>query len=191
MKTCIVRAVLKSANILNFFREKTSTIFKRVYEILSFIIAPRIYVFFEEYSLPFQLFSLKMERVLIAKPTIIYSADEFVFFPNIPFKTYAEILAYNKRIPLSILSMEILDENDIAVKDLTNFVEKLRYISLPSLEVPTISNIISAWCVTHCIPLNRNRFTVRYVRANGDEVKTSLIDMTPIDDEINESDSDE
>jgi hypothetical protein len=79
--------------------------------------------------------------------------------------------------------MEIIDDNERCVKDLTDFIEKLRYIHIPNMEVPTISNIIAAWCVTNSLPLNRKDYSVRYIRSNGDEIITSLIDMTPIDED--------
>ena len=54
------------------------------------------------------------------------------------------------------------------------------------MEVPTVSNIVAAWCVTNSLVLNRKDYSVRYIRSNGDEVITSLIDMTPIDEDTDD-----
>jgi hypothetical protein len=155
---------------------------KRLYDTFLYLVSPRLYVFFEEYSMPFPAFSLSKEHKLMAKPVLVYNADEHVFFPYVPLKSYAEVLIYNKARPLPILSMEILDENKMPVNDLTDFVEKLRYVYMEDMETPSISNIISAWCLTHYLPLNRSRYTVRYIMSNGEEVNVSLIDTTPLDD---------
>ena len=183
MNTQILRYLLSGTTLCNYYKERCYSILKKFYESVAIIISPKIYMFFEEYSMPFPVFSLNMDRNLIGKPTIIYNADEYVFFPYIPLKSFAEIVIYNKANPVSILSMEIIDDNERCVKDLTDFIEKLRYIHIPNMEVPTISNIIAAWCVTNSLPLNRKDYSVRYIRSNGDEIITSLIDMTPIDED--------
>ena len=155
---------------------------KRLYDTFLYLISPRLYVFFEEYSMPFPAFSLSNERNFMAKPVLVYNADEHVFFPYVPLKSYAEVLICNKAIPLPILSMDILDENKMPIKDLTDFVEKLRCVYIQDMETPTVSNIISAWCLTQSMPLNRSKYTVRYIMSNGEEVNVSLIDTTPLDD---------
>ena len=182
MNITALKYVLTATVFCTNLKEFVDAGLKRAYETFLYLISPRLYVFFEEYSMPFPAFSLSNERNLLAKPTLIYNADEHVFFPYVPLKSYAEILIYNKATHLPILSMEILDRNEMPTKDLTDFVEKLRYIYIQGMETPTISNIISAWCIAHSTPLNRSNLSVRYIMSNGDEVKAPLIDMTPLDD---------
>jgi len=179
----IVSYLLSGLTFYNHFKEAAFKGVKRVYESLSYLISPNFYIFFEEYSMPLPMFSLNMDRSLIAKPLLIYNADDYIFFPYIPLKSYAEILIYNKKTHLSVLSMEIIDANGTTLKDLTDFVEKLRYIYISEMEVPTVSNIIAAWCITNALPLNRNKLSVRYITSTGSEVITSLIDMSVVDDE--------
>jgi hypothetical protein len=179
----IVSSLLTGITLYNQFKETAYMGLTRVYESLSHLISPKFYMFFEEYSMPLPMFSLNMDRNLIAKPLLIYNADEYIFFPYIPLKSYAEILIYNKKTPLSVLSMEIINADGTTLKDLTDFVEKLRYIYIPEMEVPTVSNIVAAWCITHSIPLNRSKLSVRYITSTGTQVITSLTDMTPLDDE--------
>ena len=147
------------------------------------LISPKMYIFFEEYSMPFPAFSTHIDRNLGAKPTVIFNADESVFFPYVPHKSFAEICIYNRKNAFPILSMEVIDMEDRCVRDLTDFVEGLRYIYIPDMETPSVSNIISAWCIVHSIPLNRENLLVRYITANGDEMTVSPIDTTPIEEE--------
>ncbi len=186
MNTQILRYFLSGTTLCNYYKDRCYSIFRKFYESIALIVSPKIYIFFEEYSMPFLVFSLNMDRNLIGKPIIVYNADEYVFFPYIPLKSFAEIVIYNKANPVSILSMEIIDGNERCVKDLTDFVEKLRYIHILNMEVPTVSNIVAAWCVTNSLALNRKDYSVRYIRSNGDEVITSLIDMTPIDEDTDD-----
>jgi len=142
-----------------------------------------MYIFFEEYSMPFPLFSTILDTSIAAKPTVVFNADESVFLPYVPWKSFAEICIYNQKNKFPILSMEVIDGDERCVRDLTDFVEGLRYIYIPDMETPTVSNIISAWCIVHSIPLNREKLSVRYITINGDEVTVSPIDTTPIAEE--------
>jgi hypothetical protein len=182
MKGNTIKYLLTATVYCTNLKEVVDTGLKRLYDTFLYLISPRLYVFFEEYSMPFPAFSLSNQRNFIAKPLLVYNADEHVFFPYIPLKSYAEIIIYNSKIRLPVLSMEILDENEMPIVDLTDFVEKLRYVYIQGMDTPTISNIVSAWCITYSTPLNRSKYTVRYIMSNGDEVKTLLIDTTPLDD---------
>ena len=183
MKTSTLKYALLGLVCYKHLKQKLDMGLKRLYESFLNLISPKFYIFFEEYSMPFPAFSLNMDSKLAAKATLVYNADEHIFFPYIPSKSYAEIVIYNSANPLSLLSMEILDENDMPIADLTDFIETLRYIYVQGMEVPTVSNVVAAWCVTNSIPLNRSRYSVRYITSVGDVVNASLIDMTPLDDE--------
>jgi hypothetical protein len=156
---------------------------KHLYNSFVYLICPTFYIFFEEYSMPFPGFSLNMDRTLVATPTIVFNVNESVFFPYLPDKSFAEICIYNKPHKFPILSMEVVDGEGRCLRDLTDFVESLRYIHIADMESPSVSNIISIWCIIHAIPLNREMLFVRYITINGDEMTVSPIDVTPIEDE--------
>jgi len=167
----------------NTAKHRLQSALKRLYESFLYCISPRMYIFFEEYSMPFPLFSTILDTSIAAKPTVVFNADESVFLPYVPWKSFAEICIYNQKNKFPILSMEVIDGDERCVRDLTDFVEGLRYVYIPDMETPTVSNIISAWCIVHSIPLNREKLSVRYITINGDEVTVSLIDTTPIAEE--------
>lgn len=183
MRVASLRCMLSTMLCCNTAKHRLHSAVRRLYDSFLFLISPKLYIFFEEYSMPFPAFSTRIDRTLGAKPTVIFNADESVFFPYVPHKSFAEICIYNRKNAFPILSMEVIDTEDRCVRDLTDFVEGLRYIYIPDMETPSISNIISAWCVVHSIPLNREKLLVRYITANGDEMTVSPIDTTPIEEE--------
>ncbi len=176
--------LLQTVLFFNQFKNNIFKYFNRLYMCASYFISPRVFIFFEEYSMPFPVFSLILDRNLMATPTLVYNADDSIFFPYILIKSFSEFPLDNKINKIPILSMEIIDGQERCVKDLTDFVENLRYIDVPNMEKPTISNIVSVWCIINSTPLNRERFSVRYITINGNEMNVSLLDMTPLEDDI-------
>ena len=155
--------------------------------------SPRFYVFFDEYSIPFPAHSVNLDATLSAKPNLVYNVEMSVFFPYLPNVSFADMLTKYKSNTLPILSLEIIDKNGTAVRDLTEFIENIRYIYVENHFAPTVSDIIAAWSVSNAIPIDRTLFRVRYITLEGDEVDSSLMDASelaeePVTTDVNKQD---
>ena len=133
--------------------------------------------------MPFQVYSLKREDPLVGEPTLVYDAEGNLFFPFHTEKTIADLLNEYTPQPLPILSMEIIDASSNSVRDLTGFIETLRYIHVPNYPAPTICDIIGAWAASNCVPIDRRKYEVRYITTDGDEIVASLTDTSLLDAE--------
>ena len=179
--TCAISGMLLCVR----YKKQFDSFLQRLYNCMNSLVNPIFYVFFDEYSMPFPAHSLNLDRTLAATPTLVYNADTSVFFPYFPNMSFAEVLAQHKPVALPILSLEIIDASGRCVRDLTGFIETVRYVHIVNYPAPAISDIIAIWSVTNSIPVDRDRFRIRYITTDGDEVDVPLTDASILDDEMN------
>ena len=175
------------------YKKQFDFFLQRLYDAILYAMSPRFYVFFDEYSIPFPAHSVNLDATLSAKPNLVYNVEMSVFFPYLPNVSFADMLTKYKSNTLPILSLEIIDKNGTAVRDLTEFIENIRYIYVENHFAPTVSDIIAAWSVSNAIPIDRTLFRVRYITLEGDEVDSSLMDASelaeePVTTDVNKQD---
>jgi hypothetical protein len=101
---------------------------------------------------------------------LYYNADKMLFYPYL-------LLSDNKNYSFPYLSLEIIDDDDNTIHDLTDFIENIRYIKLSNTETPSLSSIIMMWLtLTDNFP-NPERHSIRYIDDSGDEFTKSLKEM--------------
>jgi hypothetical protein len=156
------------------YKKQFDYFLQRLYDSLISLITPRFYVFFDEYSMPFPAHNINLDRFLAAEPTLVYNVETSAFFPYLPNVSFADMLVKYKANPLPILSLEIIDNYGNSIRDLTGFVEDIRYIHVDNSSAPTVADIVAAWSVTNAIPIDRSRFRIRYFTEDGDELEVPL-----------------
>jgi hypothetical protein len=101
---------------------------------------------------------------------LYYNADKMLFYPYV-------LLSDNKNYSFPYLSLEVIDDDNNTVYDLTDFIEKVRYIKLSNTETPSLSSIILMWLtLTGKFP-NPEKHSIRYIDDSGDEHTTPLKEM--------------
>lgn len=178
-----VTYILSGILLCTRYRKKLHSFLQRIQDTINYFTTHRYYLFFEEYSMPFQVYSLKREDPLVGEPTLVYDAEGNLFFPFHTEKTIADLLNEYAPQSLPILSMEIIDASSNSVRDLTGFIETLRYIHVPNYPAPTICDIIGAWAASNSIPIDRRKYEVRYITTDGDEIVASLTNTSLLDAE--------
>jgi len=131
-----------------------------------------LYIFFEDYSCPFLASSVKINSIYSAKPRFVYNSDTLLFFPYVILNLQDPV---KKGTRLPILSLEIIDSTSLVIFDLTDYIEKIRYVDV---SCPTISEIIITWTISSGIVLDRNIFKARYIDKDGE---SNLIEIDNMD----------
>jgi hypothetical protein len=134
----------------------------RIYRSGQLLFGSNIYYFFDAYPIPFPAHNLRLDDKHSAKPIITYDVDKNLFYP------YMCNVAEKKYNKLPILSLEILDSGGEVAYDLTNYIEKIRYISNDDGVIPTISEIVVCWTMTSGIVVDFKKYTIRFINDDGD-----------------------
>jgi hypothetical protein len=184
MYATTVPYILSGILLCTRYRKKLHSFLQRIQDTINYFTTHRYYLFFEEYSMPFQVYSLKRDDPLLGEATLVYDAENTLFFPFHTEKTIADLLNEYTPQPLPILSMEIIDASSNSVRDLTGFIETLRYVHVPNYPAPTICDIIGAWAASNCVPIDRRKYDVRYITTDGDEITVSLTDTSLLEAEV-------
>ena len=178
-------AVLRSfITLFNFGTSLYSTLnswMDRLVEVFQVLTEPIHYVFFEGNVTPYLLRKVNTWASGSAAPELLYSADSKIFVPWLPGQTTDEILsqllADSKLKCLPILSLEIVNEVEEVVYDLTDFLESVRYMEVDGLPQPTLFHILAAWSISSHVVPNYSKYIVRYIDMNGD-VKTMAPELS-------------
>jgi hypothetical protein len=118
-----------------------------------------IYAFYDGYLQPVLYKPLNKG----AKPTLFYDADYMLFYPNA-----VQDPMNHRHSSLPILSLEIIDSNENVAHDLTDFIEKIRYIGYDGCSKPTLSSIVMIWAtISNNFP-DPLKHRVRYIDSSGD-----------------------
>ena len=159
---------------------KCSTRVKRLKEtfnnVLNTLVFDDICIFLKDSVFPHEY---KRYTRISAKPDLMYNMHTNTFYPYI--LSNGGLSEIGTKVPIPVLSLEIIDKTGNVLYDLTEFIESMRYIKIsPSYSTPTIGHIISAWQFVSRIILDSNEVSVKYMNTNGDEVKTDIRNLLDI-----------
>jgi len=161
LKNVIFINIIPLSGIAIVFNEYFKMIYTRVCLSVNVLFGTNIYYFFENYSCPFPAHSLNLEDPHSSKPVLAYCLDKYTFFPYM-----CDITEY-KHSKLPILSLEILGSDGNIAHDLTDYIEKIRYIS----KIPTIMEILICWTIHSGIVINHKKYTIRYINDEGEIIE--------------------
>ena len=167
------RVINLSYQIYNRLTHLNSTLFKAI----SLFIADEEYFFLDGSAFPYDY---KNYMKISLRPALTYNMTKNVFYPSSKDFMFFNTKTINyKTIP--ILSLEIVNKDKTPLYDLTNFIEKMRYIKLsPKYHTPSIGHIISVWQLYSKIVLDENEVSVNYINTEGDFVSTNIRNLTDI-----------
>lgn len=109
-------------------------------------------------------YELNSYSVLNKSPVLSYNMRKKIFYNGYD----------GKRVPLPILSLEIVDKSGQVLHDLTGFIETMRYESNASDTVPSIAHIISVWELHSKILLNEDDVSVKYIDKNCESIQSPI-----------------
>jgi hypothetical protein len=177
---CSLRVVSELANckrgILSFV--------SRLHDFLKYFTMEQKYIFLNEYSMPFSEHSLRMNCSLSAPPVLVYNCNVCLFYPYIQNISLSNMLTTYKLMNLPILSLELINSDNRCVRDLTSFIENIKYVLVPNKCIPTILDIIALWSTMYSTPVDRSLIRVRYITDEGDERIVSVQDTGPFGENV-------
>ena len=181
-------------NLLHGVNSYVSRVFQKLDEIGQIAFNPTYYVFYEGYYAPYLYSKTNSWASGSAKATLFYNYDTNVFFPyTLTSRMLDSYLMTNAR-PLPILSLDIIDSDEKVHYDLTDYIEKMKFIQVDNLSGPSLAQIVATWTLGSHIVLDATRFSVRYINDYGDTIITGLDDMKDVlcvPDEVEEEEGEE
>ena len=154
--------------------ETSTYIFDKSVFLFDILFSPRFFVFFKGYIQPLEFRLTQLFATGQALPTLMYDAENCLFFEyksGTPFSESCDPSLKRKTLP--ILSLEIIDSSKTAHYDLSDYIEKLKYIGDIDL---SLSQIVMAWSTASSILPDPERFSLRYINMDGDSFETDLFD---------------
>jgi len=173
-------------NTCTRFFDSVSHFYKKIRTV---IYENKTYIFFKDIEYPVLENLTNVESSKSALPLWKYVADQYQFFEWYPGGTTNVDNCVTSH-PLPMLSMEILDGDEV-IYDLSSFIEKVRVYNSSQEELsPSVECIVAAWMLDAETVLNPLRyFNIRYIDENADTVTVPLYGLGPIDAESLDSDS--
>ena len=172
--TIMLSQLMSFLVVTNLWTSSLKVYLRRVYSVIEQLTRPNIYVFLENYPQPFPARFLSLENSHTAVPELLYDADTNIFFPYNTDFSYKNLIEEYKPERLPILSIEILDKDSTVIFDLTDFIDKIRYVNVSGVDAPELSEIISAWSIESYIILNKTKYIVRYISNDGEMCEVPL-----------------
>jgi len=134
----------------------------------------KTYIFFNDIAHPVLENMTNVDSSKSALPQWKYIADQYQFFEWYPGgKTTVQNCLSSDSLPM--LSMEILDGDDV-IYDLTDFIQKVRvYKSTEAAPAPSVQHVVAAWMLDAGTVLNPSRnYVVRYINMHAETVDLPL-----------------
>jgi len=156
----LIQQFLSLTGCVSYSSRNTYSFLKRFVTKLSRAFSSNIYIFFHDYSSPFQASSVLTYSFYNAPVKYMYNADTYLFYSSN--KKLAKINP--KRLP--VLSLEIIDKDSKVLFDLSNHIEKVRYVDV---DPPTICEIVMTWIIYSGVVFDRNLYKARYIDESGSE----------------------
>jgi hypothetical protein len=154
--------------------ETSTYIFDKSVYLFDILFSPRFFVFFKGYVQPLEFRLTQLFATGQARAILMYDSENCLFFEyknGTPFSESCDPSL--KRHTLPILSLEIIDSSKTAHYDLSDYIEKLKYIGDLDL---TLSQVLMAWSTASSILPDPERFSLRYINMDGDSFETDLFD---------------
>lgn len=158
--------------------ETSTYIFDKSVFLFDILFSPRFFVFFKGYVQPLEFRLTQLFATGQAQATLMYDSENCLFFEyksGTPFSESCDPIL--KRHSLPILSLEIIDSSKSAHYDLSDYIEKLKYIGDLDL---TLSQVVMAWSTSSSVLPDPERFSLRYINMDGDSFETGLFDSMPL-----------
>jgi len=154
--------------------ETSTYIFDKSVYLFDILFSPRFFVFFKGYVQPLEFRLTQLFATGQAQPSIMYDSENCLFFEYKSGTPFSESCDPSlKRRTLPILSLEIIDSSKSAHYDLSEYIEKLKYIGDIDL---SLSQVVMAWSTSSSILPDPERFSLRYINMDGDSFETGLFD---------------
>ena len=136
---------------------------KKLYSGIRTAFQPTTYVFFEDIYYPYLESLVNTRASTSAKPLWKYVVDTH---------TFTSWTAAHTRLPLSYLSIEIVQENKV-LYDLTDFLDTMRVYG--NSGTPSLHHIVHAWVLSSGICLHPKRNLI--LRAMNTDAETELVPL--------------
>lgn len=150
----------------------------KVKSIVSILLSDQKYVFFNNSAHPHKY---NIDTRIYSKPSLLYNMNTNTFYTWNHFIQTNRLFNIGKSVIMPILSLEITDKSGNVLYDLTDFISRMRYNKLYSLNsTPTIGHIISVWQIYSSIILDQSEVSVNYINLNGDTITTNILDTNNI-----------
>ncbi len=165
--------------------ELTKRFFRRISNAFDALFSPTYFLFYEGSYQPYVYHLMNPLASGSAHPVLMYNADTQLFFPWVDGYSFKELQS-DPTSCLPILSLEIVDrKNGKAYYDLTDFVEKVRFVHVANSTDPTVWHVISAWSLSSGIVPCHDSYTVRWIDGNGKTIEVPF--YTEVDTEASET----
>ena len=184
--TILLSQIMSLIFVTNVWAGSLKSYLRRIYSIIEQASKPNIYLFLENYPQPFPARLLDLDSPHTAPPELVYNADSTTFYPYKKDSTYETMIQEHKPKRLPVLSIEILDGESNVIFDLTDFIDRVRFINISGTDIPNISEIISAWSIESYVVLNKNNYNVRYIMNDGEMYELPLNEVGTEEEEEEE-----
>ena len=166
-------------NTLMSFFNAVAHLYKKIH---TAIYENNTYIFFKDIGYPVPENLTNIESSKSALPQWKYVADQYQFFEWYPGGN-TTVLNCASSNSLPMLSMEILDGDEV-IYDLSDFIASVRvYNSTAAAPTPSIGHVVAAWMLDAGTILNPSRnFILRYVNMSAEIVDLPLygISVEPV-----------
>ena len=168
----LINTYVKCSTRLKRFKGSLDTI-------VNTLVSDELYMFLNDSAFPHDF--NRYSKVCV-QPALMYNMAKNVFYPWSHFLSTHGAFNVGTKVPLPILSLEIIDKDGKTLHDLTEFIESMRYSKLSfTYSAPCIGHIVSVWQLASKIILDSNEVSVKYMNTDGDEVLTGIRDLTKLD----------
>ena len=162
--------LLSYYNWLSSLCTTTTRTVQRFYDSLVKAFSPNTYIFFRDVEFAYPSSSISFQTHGSAYPAWLYSADTL---------TFTEWPEGDKPSKLPVLSMEVVDEDEV-IYDLTDFVNEINVIQLEdSTTFPSVGQILNAWTLSSKIVLDP-KLRVSLITATAETVNMDLRSSAPL-----------
>ena len=139
---------------------------------------PQVFVFFKGVAGAFDARHVSLIASASAIPEFYYEPANHLFYPYIPTERQEDV-RQGKQICLPMLSLEILDNSGKVHYDLTDFLEKIRFVEREGCTSPAVAHLVAAWQTSSHIIVDPTRFKARFLTSDAEEIECSLVAPPP------------
>lgn len=174
----IIAPALKLINLYTRCCSRLNRINDSLYTAINIVVSDDVYLFLKDSTFPHDF---KRYNEINVKPALLYNMTTNTFYPSSHFLSVNELFRIGTKLPIPILSLEIIDKNKNTLYDLTDFIEPMRYVKLTYMyATPTIGHIVSVWQLAFKVILDESEVSVKYMNRDGDELITDIRNLNSL-----------